>query len=129
MKQDRPYNCGIFAARYLLKIKDSPRYLEKLAGTTEKEGTSHDGMKKIFKHFKIHYLSGEADLGLVKGLLPAIVNYQAWGDGHYGVVLTIGDKVALWDPGDGKIRKFTISEFKKRWFSKRYGKNWFIARR
>ena len=129
--QDRSYNCGIFATMFLLEtqgIKADPRLLESIAGTTPKNGTTHEGMVKILHHYGKFTMSGRGTLDILRRHLPAIVNYQSGGDGHYGTVLAVYKRALwLWDPSDGKVKSIKLVDFRRRWFSKRYGRRWFLA--
>lgn len=127
-KQDRDYNCGIFAVMYLLGFGLNPRELEKIAGTSPRTGTSHRGIVSIFKYVGVDTNQGSGSLKKLAAAVPAIVNYQWDGDGHYGVVVSVGRvDMEIYNPGTGKIETMSKRKFYKAWFSKRYGKKWFLS--
>jgi len=58
---------------------------------------------------------------------PFLINYQWDRDGHYGVVVNVGDKILIWNPWKDAIDKYHKNEFEKRWYSKRYGPKWALS--
>lgn len=130
LKQSSEYNCGVFALHFLLQcsgVEQNLAALEKELGTTEEKGTSHKAMVRILKHFKIK-TSYNSSLQKLSRHLPAIVNYQYTEIGHYGVVLSMTDNfLVLYNPDIGALETMRKSAFKKVWYSKLYGKKWFLT--
>ena len=132
-KQDRDYNCGIFAAMYLLYHyrgirKLHPRFLEELAWTTKRDGTTHEGICEIFRHYGIDQEYGTGTIELIRGKSPVIVNFQLDRSGHYGVITQwrTDGTLQLWEPWGNKRYWLTETAFDKIWFSKRFGSHWFL---
>ena len=131
-KQDRPYNCGIFACMYVLskyyKIhRLHPRFLEELARTRKLSGTTHEGIQEIFRHYKIRYTSGTGTISLIRYLVPLIVNFQFEDEGHYGVIIGwVEGEIHIWEPWRAKHFWINESDFDRIWFSRRYGSHWFL---
>lgn len=133
--QDKEYNCGPTALRFLLGLYDidaTVEQLEELTGCTEADGTSHDGIKKALLHFGLKWVSWDgAHVSTLEEFLPAIVNYQYCDndgcDGHYSVILGHGHNLfVLYNPFNGEIETIPDDELQKKWYSQRYGKEWFI---
>jgi ABC-type bacteriocin/lantibiotic exporter with double-glycine peptidase domain len=131
-KQDRDYNCGIFASMYVLWNfcgirKLNPRFLEELAWTKKRDGTRHEGICEIFRHYQIDTEYGTGTIDLIRGKVPVIVNFQLDRSGHYGVIIGWnGSEVHLWEPWGAKSYWLRGSDFDKIWFSKRFGSHWFL---
>ena len=119
--QSKSWNCGIFAAQHLLErfgIESDSLLLEKIAGSTEEDGTDHEGIRAIFEHYDLQWTEGSGYFGID---LPAVVNYADMGEGHYGILETIvKGKVNIWEPSRGEFLWFTIPEWDEIWFSERY---------
>jgi ABC-type bacteriocin/lantibiotic exporter with double-glycine peptidase domain len=135
IEQDKNYTCGIYAAWFLLGLhghKVLPEALEPIMGATEEDGTSHEGIKKAFKHFGMKWVSWDnAHISSLQEFLPAIINYQYEDedgkDGHYCVVLGQGHGFfTIYNPATGEIEKLDSQYLEENWYSERYGKGWFI---
>lgn len=134
-KQTSDYNCAVFAVHFILGlygIGSDPEELEKIMGTTEESGTSPEGIKKGLKHYNFKWVTFDnSHISTLQEFLPAIINYQLCDeegcDGHYSVVLGQGDGfVIIYNPYSGEIESLDCQELEKKWYSKRYGKGWFI---
>lgn len=130
-KQTKDYNCGPAAVAYMLRTHENhPLSIDEITermGSTNKDGTSHEQIEEFLRHRGYTFSSGVPDLFTMR--LPMLVNYQAWGDGHYGVMLnlTIGyvnSRITLFDPADGRIITASWPSFVNGWFSARYGAKW-----
>lgn len=133
--QNKNYNCGVFCVHFFLGlygISIDPKELERIMETTEEDGTSHEGIKKAFRHFNFKWVEQyESRISSLQEFLPAIVNYQYCDedgcDGHYCVILGQGDGFfVIYNPATGEIETLNCEEFKESWHSERYGKGWFI---
>lgn len=138
-EQTNDYNCGVFAAMYYLEkyfgiehIEYQAGLLGSVAGTTPENGTSHEGVYSIFGSILsapvLTYKYNASVEDLISNL-PAIVNCQSDGEGHY-IVITDGDSLRLqyWDPADGKNYSIYNPEewARKYWYSNLYGTRWFL---
>lgn len=127
-KQDKDYNCGVYALDFLLRINGIKYYiptLEILLETNEKNGTSHENIFSFLAskdiRFNYSYNNRSANLSY-----PCLVNYQHDNDGHYGVALCkTGAGLVIYNPYTGGID--TESDFDKIFFSKRYGKGFYLT--
>lgn len=135
LEQTKDYNCGVFSLHFLLGLHGiavDPEELEKIMGTTEVDGTSHDGFRKGLSHFGFKWISWYgAHVSTLQEFLPAIINYQYCDedgcDGHYAVVLGQGHGFfVIYNPATGEIEKLDTEYLEKNWYSERYGKEWFI---
>lgn len=129
--QDRDWNCGIFCLAFVLELfgmKPDIRTLERTAGVTAADGTPHGVFEGVLVRYGIKWISKRGtSLAVLAKNLPAIVNYQAYRDGHYAVFLTCRRGVfSVYDPAVGQIVLLSADRFLPRWFSRRYGKRWFI---
>lgn len=136
LEQDKDFNCGVYALHFLLFLNGIPCLLEELEselGTTEENGTSHEDIARV-----VLAKCPGVSLGcntLINDLerkLPAIVNYQYCDedgcDGHYSVVLNITDNtVCMYNPAIGEIENIDKNYFCEKWYSERYGKQWFLS--
>lgn len=135
LQQDKEYNCGVYALHFLLGLYDisvNPEDLERIIGTTEENGTSHDNIMKGLAHFNLKWVSWkDAHISTLQEFLPAIINYQYCDedgcDGHYCVVLGQGHGFfAIYNPATGEIETLDSSYLEKNWYSERYGNGWFV---
>lgn len=135
LSQDKEYNCGVFCVHFLLGlhgISVDTEILEKIMGTTEEDGTDHEGIKKGFRHFNFKWVSWDnSHASSLQEFLPSIINYQYEDedgkDGHYAVVLGQGHGFfTIYNPATGEIEKLDAEYLEKNWYSERYGKGWFI---
>lgn len=130
--QDRDYNCGVFALRFVLSLigrdEFDTRMLERMLGADPKAGTSHNALCLYMERHGIKYVAeGNSSLRRLKAHLPAIVNHQQGGEGHYTVFTAYKDGYfAQFDPWNGLILRLREKTFYPTWFSKRYGKRWFL---
>ncbi len=136
MKQRYAYDCGVAAVRYRLLmlgvalVEDYEQDI-RAAGTTEAEGTSHEGICNLAQSYNRIVVT---HMGPVEEVpLFSIVNYQSEGDGHYGVVIAKdvdsyrgveSPFLAVWDPSDGNVNGFSVAHFNTIFYSRRYGKQW-----
>jgi ABC-type bacteriocin/lantibiotic exporter with double-glycine peptidase domain len=133
-KQTNDYNCGPTALSYFLRqhgIRYEIDYLEKALLTTPEHGTSHDAIQSFLYAIEFPFISG--DLRFSAMHLPMLVNYWKKDDGHYGVIIELhiearSSLVALFDPEDGRKHLMDVSDFRRNWYSKRYGKNWGLCK-
>jgi ABC-type bacteriocin/lantibiotic exporter with double-glycine peptidase domain len=126
-KQNKDYNCGVWALKYILKLVLNKEYdseiLEKELNTTEDNGTSHVYILKFLCKENIDFIevTGNVDK------LPLLINYQYDGDGHYGVIVNKYEGVLeIFNPATGKIEEIFNHVFISDWYSLRYGKQWGI---
>lgn len=130
-KQSKDYNCGVYALHFLLRLHKlklgSHKKLEALLGTHREEGTSHDAITAALERVP-HAVWYDATLEDLSANLPALVNYQFQNDGHYGVVVSItASTLILYNPWGGALEVLDKAEFFKYWYSKRYGRRWFLS--
>jgi ABC-type bacteriocin/lantibiotic exporter with double-glycine peptidase domain len=140
LKQDNDYSCGVWALRYLINHVVFPQIpyeelearfgyywpTEEKLRTTPEDGTSHESITNWLASVGVKFTVHEGEP--VTSLTPFfLINYQWYKEGHYGVVVNVGDVVQVWNPGNGKIDKYPLEEFNRRWFSKRYGAKWALT--
>jgi ABC-type bacteriocin/lantibiotic exporter with double-glycine peptidase domain len=134
-KQNRDYNCAAGAVNFFvwansgkeLDIDVTTRRL----GCHPDHGTDHNsivGFLDFLYRYESHVEHGHC-LQLRKLSLPLLVNWWSGDDGHYSVIteITLGGgegSIRMFDPADGRIHEKDWNEFKKNWYSNRYGKNW-----
>lgn len=136
LKQTEDYNCAVFCVHFLLGLHGThvlPEVLEPIMGTTKESGTSHDGIKKGFRHYNFKWVEWSgAHVSSLQEFLPAIINYQYEDkedgkDGHYCVVLGQGHGFfVIYNPATGEIETLEEKYLSENWYSERYGKQWFI---
>lgn len=135
IEQPNEYACGVYCVHFILGLHGvsvDPDELEKITGTTEAEGTDHEGIKKGLSHFNFKWVSWDnSHISSLQEFLPAIINYQYEDedgkDGHYCVVLGQGHGFfTIYNPATGEIEKLDSEYLEKNWYSERYGKGWFI---
>lgn len=135
LEQSSDYNCGVYCVHFLLGlygISVKPEELEKIMGTTEENGTDHDGIKKGFKHYNFKWVEWSgAHISSLQEFLPAIINYQYEDKdgkgGHYCVVLGQGHGFfVIYNPATGEIETIEEKYLSENWYSERYGNAWFI---
>lgn len=135
LKQNEDYNCAVYCLHFILGLHGIhvlPETLEPIMGTTEKDGTSHEGIMKGLSHFNLKWVSWkDSHVSSLQEFLPAIINYQYCDgdgcDGHYSVVLGQGHGFfVIYNPATGEIEKLDTDYLEKNWYSERYGKGWFI---
>lgn len=132
LKQDKNYNCGAYALHFLLDFYGIHKTIEEIEynlGTDNENGTSHVAIEKTINSFGLQYTSfNNGEIQDVKWFLPAIINYQWDGDGHYSIVLGTKDSCfIIYNPGTGEIERLEHDYLKKNWTSKRYGDGWYLG--
>lgn len=134
-EQDKDYNCGPTAAKWMLmkfNLHPSVSLLESIAKTTEEDGTSTEGMESIIDAFSLNFKSGfHSSIDQLIHNLPALVNLQSDGEGHWVVAESCfrnddSRGIIIYDPADGKIKKLSANWLENNWFSKRYGERYFL---
>ena len=135
-EQDKSYNCGPFATSYLLNKKGltlSPKVLEKIQGSTSKDGTSPEQIKSSIKNFAGGgYEKNNASIQELSQNTPAMVDYQYNGDGHYSVVNKVDNKgVHVFNVAKGKTDIIPTDKFQQKWHDTRTNgspnNNWFLS--
>jgi predicted double-glycine peptidase len=127
--QQEDYTCGPAAVRYLLErfnVRISERALAAELRTTARRGTTHKAIRDFLDRRKLRYVEkyNSTWSGLI---LPALVNFQCEGDGHYGVAESmIEGGLVVWDPWTGGNRWYSEGEWLGIWFSSLYGRRWFL---
>jgi len=126
-----PGFCGPASLKMVLDyygISVSEKELAKLAGYSEKKGTSIEGLMKAAGHFGLHsFVKSNSSLEdlefFIKKKIPVIVDWFFEDDGHYSVVVDINKKeVVLMDPVLRKVlifvrrRRFPPEVFFRIWF-------------
>lgn len=136
--QDTPYDCGpasVLAILQTLGIDVDEQKLMSLGHCSRENGTSPDGLKKIFNHFKINFEEiFKADLNTIeesiRSLKLCLVAYQAWpigseketlDSGHYSVIFGISPH-HLWiaDPAKHHTHKYA------KWGARKMRKDLFL---
>lgn len=129
--QDREYNCGAFAAKFVLELFGIPsnvRDLEKQFLITEKDGTHPKNMAAFFTSLRFNAQWRKAPAGMFSHVpFPSIVLYRHCRDDHYGVLISSKDQnLTMYDPAHGKLETMPIAAFVKNWWTRRYGKGLFL---
>lgn len=136
LKQETDWGCGPSCVHFLLGlygINSDLKELEKIMHCTEEDGTSHRGIENGFKHYNFKWVEWSgAHISSLQEFLPAIINYQYEDedgkDGHYCVVLGQGHGFfVIYNPATGEIERLEEKYLSENWYSKRYGKEWFIC--
>ena len=137
LKQDKEYNCAVFALHFLLGLNGIDYKVVEMGkelSPNEENGTSHNKILGwlLFKGINSLTYGYNTPINKLKQSLPAIVNYQLCDkdgcDGHYSVILTVNNSsVILYNPYNGEIEVLNRREFEKIWYSERYGKRWFLT--
>lgn len=146
--QQHGYDCGVYAIRYLLflffgEVRYSSKYISIYSKVSRKNGLSPDlanrflklesQIRPVKKYLPDGYrwktvFEKESDIETLKANLPAMVNYQEEGEGHWSVIISsINGRFLLYDPWKGDLKFYSEEEFDKIWFSKRYYKKCFIS--
>lgn len=125
LKQDKDYNCGVYALHFLLSLSGIKYYapsLEDAIEPNQETGTSHHQITTFMTIRNIkHHQSYNNKSDELK--YPCMVNYQYDSDGHYGVALCkTSAGVVLYNPANGQIE--IVPNFDKVFYSERYGKGW-----
>jgi ABC-type bacteriocin/lantibiotic exporter with double-glycine peptidase domain len=129
------YDCGANAigsvlAYYGIDLDESS--IIKIAGTTKKSGTHVNGIKKIFKKFKLKYKEGEMNVNSLKEYIrrkvPVIITLQAWEDkkiknwenvwdfGHYAIPVKYDKKRIYFEDPSSVFRTYiSFKELEERW--------------
>lgn len=122
--------CGPYAIKPVILYKKGLNIPEKelieIAGTTEEDGTSVNGMIKIAEKFNLDYIiknnSSISDLEeSIKNDNPVILLIQALGDGHYilGKKCDSEKKVfSYFDPYYGEDKTLSYKKLLKKWHDK-----------
>ncbi len=130
LKQSSDYNCGVYALHLLLQchgVVTDLEVLELALKTTEEEGTSHTNITDYLADKNI-VAAYDASLKQLSAHLPAMVNYQYTGEGHYSVVLSITpQQVILYNPDLGALEAIASADFERVWYSELYGNKWFLS--
>lgn len=129
--QDRDYNCGVFALKFLFELIGMPidvRKAEKQMGTTDADGTKPDSICSYVHRNRLAYVTNREPPGQFYQIpLPAIVLYRKCKDDHYSVLLfRKQNRLTMYDPEDGRIRSTTVGKFVRSWWTKRYGSGWWM---
>lgn len=137
-KQSTDYTCGPTVLRMIFAYYGIKRSEEELANrmkTNEREGTKNEQLEDesrregLFVYAKNGGTIEEVQK-YVRKSVPVIVNFiEEGGEGHYAVVVDIGDKhLVLNDPYYEKQKTLLISDFLLNWRSEDglYHK-WFMA--
>jgi predicted double-glycine peptidase len=131
-KQTTDYNCGPAALAYFLDavgiIGYNVDYLTRVLGTTDEEGTHPKAIANFIREKGLRCFAGSHIL-LEDFTLPMIVNYFVEDDGHYAVITDLdftpaGGMVTYFDPATGHHEQMTWDQFRKNWYSFRYGDHW-----
>ena len=131
--QDKEWNCGAYATDFFLSLFGVPSIMTTIDSMcSEEDGIGHSAIEAVVKEAKLSTCEVLAKDGAtieeLKDNLPAIINYQYDGDGHYGVALNIFDEfLELYNPYNGQIEHLILSDFIDNWYSVRYGKQWFLT--
>jgi ABC-type bacteriocin/lantibiotic exporter with double-glycine peptidase domain len=132
-KQENDYSCGVAALRYLM-MQTIPGLIvgselwptEEKLKTTPEEGTSHESITNYLASVGVKFVEHKGQ-PITSLMPPFMVNYQWDRDGHYGVVVNVGDKIQIWNPWKATLDKYNVAEFDRRWHSKRYGVRWALS--
>lgn len=137
--QKNCYFCGPTSLKMVFEtfgVKKTEKELAQLAGTTEKVGTSHEGMidacKKIGFSCFVHENSNLNNVkSFLKLKLPVITD---WTDekskcGHYNIITEIGrEKIFFYDPWYGPKYFVDKKFFEKNWNdSLTKGRRWIMV--
>lgn len=130
-RQTEEWNCGAAALAHLLErfnVRASIDYLDTQLGCTPEEGCSHQDFCRVLQRYKLRFISNDdSSVAELSQHLPAIVNFQCEGDGHYGVTESVGDDgLVVWDPWTGGNRWYSFEEWDRIWYSDRYGSKWWL---
>src|SRR5438105_10234970 len=128
MRQSEDWNCAAFALRHLLErlnIRISGERLdEMLEPIPDKrigavKGVGHDAFVRVLDQLHLSFLCEESStLARLRQYLPAIVNFQCEGDGHYGVAESWNENgLVIWDPWTGGNLWYSGPEFESVWYS------------
>lgn len=130
MRQTEDWNCGGTVLIRLLdrfNVRLSQENADFLLSSTPDDGTSHDSFKRVLAAKGLRYLSSDGSFDELISHLPAIVNFQYEGDGHYGIAETWSDgRINVWDPWTGGMLSFSQIAFEALWYSDRYGPKWWL---
>lgn len=144
MRQRYDYDCGPAALKTLLDMQGYPDWdlvkLTELCMTTKQDGTSHQGIIEALRKLSVLYIAENETRAAWEVPRPFLANIYlpAEDDGHYVVVLrryrsgvpgrrgSRCNVFEVWDPECG-LREIEIGDFMKNWYSKRYGKQWFLC--
>jgi len=135
-RQMNDWSCGVAALRFLMSLtvwpllkkqgRDILEYVPKedTLGTTSEDGTDPENVEKYLSLIHIPYRVSRA--GRVKKLsVPAMVLFRSDDpEDHYGVVVSIGEKVTLFCPWYCEYQKYSLEEFESLWWTERYGNGW-----
>lgn len=150
--QQNGYSCGIYAIRFLLFLffgynPYSIKGLYSSVNISKKNGMSPNDALIFFndlryvkpyrgsKHIKSERcplfnvtFEKNSSLDILKENLPAMVNYQEDGYGHWGVIIAnINSRFLIYEPYAGDLKYYEINNFDNLWYSKRYYKKCFIS--
>lgn len=136
-QQRNDYECGVYCVHFLLGLYGVhamlPEALADVMGTTQEDGTSHEGIKKGLKRYGFRWVEwSDCHISYLQECLPAIINYQYLDegvfDGHYCVVLSYVYRgfFIIYNPATGEIETLDEKYLEKNWYSDRYGKGWLI---
>lgn len=137
-RQQKEYTCGPASLRIVLnyygkKLKE--KRIVKIAHASRYEGTRQALMVLAFRKLGyktiVRFPATVKDIeSFVRKEVPVIVNYQAWGYGHYSVVVGFNNThLLLLDPLKGARRKIRKDLFAKRWHGSQQGekRRWMLA--
>ncbi len=131
MRQTEEWNCGAAALAYLLERLNIRISIQRLDGMLEGssiDGTSHHAFLTVLRLLGLKFdAQSESSIDALRRHLPAIVNFQCEGDGHYGVAESwIEDGVVVLDHWTGGNRWYSEPEWTRIWRSARYGDRWWL---
>ena len=138
MRQQDDWTCAAAALNHLLErfnIRISQTRLDNLLDQNPDtkigadKGVSHDDIVRVLKdHLELWFVShSDSTLGMLLQHLPALVNFQREGDGHYGVAETWSDNgLVVWDPWTGGNLWYPGWHWETIWYSRLYGARWWL---
>ena len=126
-KQTKEYDCGVYALRYLLHLKNIKlKPTEKELKTTFKNGTNPENIcrylaKKSVK-YEVHKYNSPAVLVNQNWQPPILALYRWDNDDHYGVITKNKDEtIAVFNPFTAETCFYPLREFVEIWYSNIYG--------
>ncbi len=136
--QSNDYNCGVYATHYALKmvgVNVSIDEIEKVFCLDPEMGTSHTAIIALMESLGVPYSTHyDTPDGWIDSMLPAIINLQSEGDGHYVTFIGKSQTQQGWaplyiyyDPADGEVKTIDSAELNRVWYSERYGRRWYCS--
>lgn len=139
LKQDKDYNCGVYAVDFFLKLFATGMGIESIQkelNTNPDNGTTPQSivkfLEKMFGKGKVQFKTN-VQIEWLGNHAPCLVNYTYEGDGHWGVLLgetpAVGDDkhifgyhkpcVYLYNPAAGEIDVMLLTDFYSVFYSER----------